>query len=96
MQAPEPQRDSTRVVSAPILCSHVWIEHTYNGRPDGRIVAMHADDQSGYHAMYPTGYDSRCNLCWLGIGHTNAAHEHSIDFVQTATNPTPRYWAVQS
>jgi hypothetical protein len=37
-----------------------------------RVASM--TDDTPYHGMYPTGYNPSCSLCWLNIGHSEAAH----------------------
>lgn len=44
---------------------------------EGRFCAG-PDDLSPPHAMYPSGYNAKCNLCWLNISHTEKAHTAQV------------------
>jgi hypothetical protein len=50
-----------------------------DGAGDALVWGTARDDTSPAHITYPTGYDSRCSYCWLGQGHTEAAHTASLD-----------------
>lgn len=36
------------------------------------------DDYSPVHHTYPTGYDSRCGWCWLGVTHSEDEHARKV------------------
>ncbi len=50
-----------------------WLRYDVGGDGVG-VRVVDKEDRSPYHVMYPNGYDSKCNLCWLNIPHTEALH----------------------
>ena len=44
----------------------------------GHLHVLSRDDHTPEHHMYPSGYDSRCGMCWLGAPHSDALHEDRI------------------
>ena len=58
---------------------HPWRDERYvphdGSRPVWeRIMSAGPDDVSTRHAIYPSGYDSACSCCYLGISHTEDKH----------------------
>ena len=45
-------------------------------------------DGSRVHSTYPTGYNSRCGLCYLNFGHTVDAHNQRIAAYEAQSEAT--------
>lgn len=58
-------------------------DEEYYRKADGSMVeetrhCLTRGDNSAPYSYYPTGYDSRCGMCYLNAGHTTERHNHAI------------------
>jgi len=61
----------------PEQSSGAWYRRWFADDGSG-FVWMAARDDGSYQDISPINYDSTCSFCWLGHGHTRAAHVAAI------------------
>ncbi len=63
------------------MTDRTMLAETYTGSNGEtyRVFRFGDDDASKIHLTYPTGYDSRCSMCWLGYSHSERAHRHGVN-----------------
>lgn len=49
---------------------------SYHSSTRGHLASK--DDKTPEHMTYPTGYDPKCGMCWLGYGHSEAYHQQAV------------------
>ena len=52
-----------------------------------RVARKSTTDTSPIRQTYPTGYDWRCNYCWLGGAHSELAHIESVAAYHRGEHP---------